>query len=238
MDFALPERAVALSLLSGRAHYERVVEAVMSAERSVWIATANLKELLVEDLRLRPGMRRPAIGARTRNFRSVIEIFDEHAARGVEMRVLHAAFPSRPFRAEFDRHKRLREGGIELRVCPRVHMKAVIVDAKQLYLGSANWTGAGLGAKGEHRRNFELGILTEDGAMIDSVQEVFDTIWRGAECARCRLRPQCEAPLDLEARPLEPGADRRVMPLSKVRLSSGRRIEKVAPKRLVKTPPR
>ena len=83
-----------------------------------------------------------------------------------------------------------------MRLCPRVHMKAVVVDGGFLYLGSANWTGAGLGAKGTGRRNFELGIVTDDALLLDDVQEVFDRIWRGAECSECKLREECPAPLD------------------------------------------
>ena len=48
MDFALPARPVRMSLLSGRGHYDQVIRAVRGARTSVWIATANLKELLVE----------------------------------------------------------------------------------------------------------------------------------------------------------------------------------------------
>ncbi len=83
-----------------------------------------------------------------------------------------------------------------MRVCPRVHLKTVVVDARLVYLGSANWTGAGLGAKGEGRRNFEMGIVTSDEQTIDHVQERYDRIWQGAECADCRLRDECEMPLD------------------------------------------
>jgi len=61
-------------------------------------------------------------------------------------------------------------------------------------LGSANWTGAGLGAKGEHRRNFELGIVTEDEAALDAVQALYATLWSGAACANCTLKDVCEAP--------------------------------------------
>ena len=86
-----------------------------------------------------------------------------------------------------------------MRLCPRVHLKAVIVDRAFLYLGSANWTGAGLGAKGTGRRNFELGIVTDDSLLLDDVQEIFDRIWRGAECSACKLRQECAAPLDGEA---------------------------------------
>jgi phosphatidylserine/phosphatidylglycerophosphate/cardiolipin synthase-like enzyme len=185
-------RAVPLELLSDRDHYEQVVRAALEAEQSIWIATANLKELMVEDANLAPGRRRGRRGS----YRSVLEAFAELARRGVELRILHASMPSRPFRKSFDAQPELVAGGIELRMCPRVHLKTVVVDARVLYLGSANWTGAGLGAKGEGRRNFEMGILTSDEQMIDAVQERYDRIWRGAECADCRLRDECEMPLD------------------------------------------
>lgn len=181
-------RPVRSRLLQGREHYEQVVARLRNVSRSVWIATANLKEMMVEGAR--------ATGRR-RQYHSVLEILDDLAARGVELRLLHAALPSRPFRDTFDRLPRLVSGGLQLRVCQRVHMKTIVVDGSWLYLGSANWTGAGLGAKGDLRRNFELGIITDDGPTIDSVQELFDRIWRGAECKGCRLRDACEAPLDL-----------------------------------------
>jgi phosphatidylserine/phosphatidylglycerophosphate/cardiolipin synthase-like enzyme len=73
----------------------------------------------------------------------------------------------------------------------------IAVDGRRLYLGSANLTGAGLGAKRDGRRNFEMGIVTDDDAMLDLAQERFDRIWRGAECASCRLRRECPKPLDM-----------------------------------------
>lgn len=191
MDFAGPVRPVRLSLIGGRAHYDTVVHAVMDAHVSVWVATANLKELMVEDARALPGRRR----GRAR-WRSVLEVFDELAERGVELRVLHGGFPSQAFRDEFDEHPRLVAGGLDLRQCPRVHLKAVIVDGQRLYLGSANWTGAGLGAKGEGKRNFELGLWTQDEQLLDEVQALFDHLWRGGECAGCLRRDVCEIPID------------------------------------------
>lgn len=176
-----------MRMVSGQGHYEAVVEAVRKARQSVWIATANLKEVLVEDGRAR----------RKRAFRSMLDVFDELCGRGVELRLLHASMPSRAFRQAFDKYPALVAGGLELRQCARVHLKTVIVDAEIMYLGSANWTGAGLGVKHEDRRNFELGMVTSDSAMLDEVQYIYDRIWRGAECGRCKLRDRCEAPLDL-----------------------------------------
>jgi phosphatidylserine/phosphatidylglycerophosphate/cardiolipin synthase-like enzyme len=185
-------RTVSLELLADRDHYDQVTQAVLEATRSVWIATANLKELMVEDPNVRPGRRRGRRGS----YRSVLEVFKELANAGVELRLLHASPPSRPFRRSFDAQPELVAGGLEMRMCPRVHLKTVVVDAGLVYLGSANWTGAGLGAKGDGRRNFEMGIVTSDEATIDTVQDRFDRIWRGAECANCRLRDECEMPLD------------------------------------------
>lgn len=83
-----------------------------------------------------------------------------------------------------------------MRHCPRVHLKLVAVDGARLYLGSANFTGAGLGAKGAGRRNFEMGVMTDDDVLLDLAQQRFERIWTGAECAGCRLRGACPAPLD------------------------------------------
>jgi phosphatidylserine/phosphatidylglycerophosphate/cardiolipin synthase-like enzyme len=185
-------RAVALDLIEGRTHYERVIAAVLAAKVSVWIASANVKELMVEDARARPGRRR---SMKKSAYVSVLALLDDLAARGVELRLLHAEIPSGPFRRELAQHPRLVGGGLALRRCPRVHLKTVIVDGELMYLGSANWTGAGLGAKGIGRRNFELGIVTDDSALLDQVQAIYEKIWSGGECEGCRLRAECPGPL-------------------------------------------
>jgi phosphatidylserine/phosphatidylglycerophosphate/cardiolipin synthase-like enzyme len=191
VDFAI-EHTSTLTLLAGRAHYEQVIGAVLQAERSVWIATANLKDLMVEDARAVPGRRRRAGG---KGYRSVLQRFDELARAGVELRILHASLPSRPFRDSFDAHPLLVGGALQLRMCARLHLKTVIVDGRLLYLGSANWTGAGLGVKSSARRNFELGILSEDELLLDQVQALYQHIWQGSACVDCGLRDSCEAPL-------------------------------------------
>jgi len=188
-----------MRLLEDRDHHDVVIDAVRRARRSVWISTANLKELRVP-------------GRSARRYMSVLDVFDRLARDGVELRILHASVPSRAFRAAFDRRPRLVAGGLRLRQCPRVHLKVVVIDGALVYLGSANWTGAGLGAKGDQRRNFEMGIVTDDDAMLDQIQARYDALWRGAECAACRLRAECEAPLDLDTRPPARGPLVRLRP--------------------------
>lgn len=198
LDVVMPARPISMELVSGRGHYERVLAAVLEAKVSIWIATANVKELMIES---HPGPRSvSARRSRREPFESVLAKLDELAGRGVELRLLHAEIPSRPFRAEIARHPRLLGkgpgDGLALRRCPRVHLKAVIIDGAVMYLGSANWTGAGLGAKGSGRRNFELGFVTTDEPLLDQIQALYERIWSGGECAGCRLRELCPGPLD------------------------------------------
>lgn len=177
-------RPIEAELLANGALYREVVQHRLArARESVWIATANVKEMFVDT---------------GTGFRSVLDLFDELRERRVELRVLHAELPSRPFRAAFERKGALVRGGLSLKICPRVHFKAVLVDGAWAYLGSANLTGAGLGAKGDAKRNFELGFCTEDFEVIDRVSALFEAIWSGAECGPCKLRDVCPDPLGPE----------------------------------------
>jgi phosphatidylserine/phosphatidylglycerophosphate/cardiolipin synthase-like enzyme len=186
-------RPIQAELLSGMELYREVILRKLSqARESVWISTANVKEMYVE---------------RGGEFDSILALFSELAGRGVELKLLHAELPSRPFRAAFDKRKRLVRGGLELKICPRVHFKTVLVDGAWCYLGSANLTGAGLGAKGEDKRNFELGFVTEDFDVIDRVTALFESVWSGVECRSCKLRDLCPDPIG-EAAPAKRPARR------------------------------
>jgi len=179
-------RHVPLRWVEDADHYDVLVDAISRASVSLWIATANLKDVRLE----------APIGSAARARRryvSIAERFEELLARGVELRVLHGGLPSQPFRDALAKRSRLSPVESWLRQCPRVHLKMVAVDGADLYLGSANLTGAGMGAG---RRNFELGVCTSDHVMLDAAQRRFDRIWRGRECGACRLRATCPAPLD------------------------------------------
>jgi phosphatidylserine/phosphatidylglycerophosphate/cardiolipin synthase-like enzyme len=175
-------------------HYEELIaRAVARAEVSVWISTANLKTMMVE----------APIGSRARakgTYVSFFETLGELARRGVDVCILHASPPSGPLQRELARLAK-NASSVKMRRCPRVHLKMIAVDGKLLYLGSANLTGAGLGAKGDGRRNFEMGIVTDSEAMLDAAQERFDRIWRGRECGSCTMRRDCDRPLDMPAAP-------------------------------------
>ena len=82
-----------------------------------------------------------------------------------------------------------------LKICPRVHFKCVRVDGAWLYLGSANLTGAGLGAKHKDSRNFEVGFVTEDFDTLDRVTALYEQVWSGVSCRTCRFHSQCPDPI-------------------------------------------
>lgn len=202
------KRRADVRLILDRDHYDVVIDLVRKARVSVWVATANVKELRVEadGVRMLGGARVPGSRRGPSRFVSILEVLETLAKDDVEVRLLHAGLPSRAFREELRRHPLLRSGGLAMRRCPRVHLKMIAVDGSALYLGSANFTGAGLGAKGDKRRNFEAGVLTDDDVLLDAMQGTFDRIWEGRECAGCRLRDACPAPIDslLAARPTTP----------------------------------
>lgn len=187
-------RRVALQLVTDGDHYAQVVEGtIRQAQVAVWIATANVKALHIE----------APVGTRARargRYVSIAELFVELAKRGVDVRLLHGARPSRRFAEALERLRALKQRSFHMRQCPRVHLKMIAVDGAHLYLGSANLTGAGLGAKGERRRNFEAGVLTDDDLLLDQMQERFQAIWQGAHCPACRVREHCELPLDQHGR--------------------------------------
>lgn len=188
-------RQARVGLVADLEHYEQVMQRALSQARvSVWIGTANVKDIRLE----------APIGTRARaqgRYVSITESLTELVRRNVEVRILHGALPSRPFRESLAGSPELVAPRFEMRHCPRVHLKMIAVDGAYLYLGSANFTGAGLGAKGEGRRNFELGISTDDDVLLDATQARFERIWRGAECGSCRLRSECPSPLDQRRSP-------------------------------------
>ncbi|MFB3893979.1 MAG: phospholipase D family protein, partial [Phycisphaerae bacterium] len=154
-------------------------EALTACRHRLLIATADVKDLHIPQARGRS--------------RSILEVFEGLSSRGVEIRLLHSSVPSGPFLA------RLKEGvprGLAMRRCVRIHAKAVIADGRWMYLGSANLTGAGLGAKGAGRRNFEAGIWTDDLALIDPVLDMLQTIWDGTQCRSCGRKENCPVPLE------------------------------------------
>jgi phosphatidylserine/phosphatidylglycerophosphate/cardiolipin synthase-like enzyme len=162
--------------------YEKVIcDRIPKARKFLWLATADLKDLHVD----KRGRMVP-----------FLEVLSDLVKKRVEIRLLHAKEPGKAFREDFDRYPNL-IGGIERILCPRVHFKSVVIDGQVAYTGSANLTGAGMGAKSAGRRNFESGIITDDNKIIGKITEQFDRIWRGEHCRDCKRKEFCADYKDL-----------------------------------------
>ncbi len=160
---------------------EALLKSLRTAKRSLWLATANLKQTLVER------SRGPS------DFRPLAEELADLVGRGVEVRVLHSGQPSGPFRESLENIEARGGKTFEMRRCGRVHFKAIIVDDAAAYVGSANLTGAGLGAKRPDRRNFEVGFWldSEHGDILDRLRALFSAVWDGVFCAECGMGKKC-----------------------------------------------
>ena len=160
-------------------HYNKVLAKVTNVKQSLWIGTADIKDLHVK------------VGATTKPFLAVIALL---IRRGVAVRLIHAKEPGPNFRADFDRYPVLYDR-LERVLCPRVHFKMVVFDGKEVYIGSANLTGAGIGMKTADKRNFEAGILTDIPIVIELAMTQFDEVWRGYHCKYCRRKDICPDPI-------------------------------------------
>ena len=172
-----------LRVILNEGHLAGVLEpALRDCRHRLFLATADVKDLHL------PVGRRP--GGRAK---SIVQAFAELSDRGVEVRLLHGSVPSGPFLERLKEHV---PAGLTMRRCPRVHIKAVVAAGQSMYLGSANLTGAGLGAKSPRRRNFEGGIWTDETSLIDPVLDMIDAVWEGSKCGDCGRKDYCPVPLE------------------------------------------
>lgn len=168
-----------LHFIPNTAHYTEVLSRVQSVKHTLWIGTADIKDLYVE------------VGGEKKPFLALIA---QLIRRGVEVRLIHAKEPGPNFREDFDKYPVLYDR-LERVLCPRVHFKMFVFDCKEVYVGSANLTGAGVGMKAETTRNFEAGILTDDPQIVEQAMNQFDEVWIGKHCKTCKRKDFCSDPI-------------------------------------------
>ncbi|HEX8548079.1 MAG TPA: phospholipase D family protein [Cytophagaceae bacterium] len=167
---------MATELITDEEIYQKVIlEMVPATKRFLWIGTADIKDLYV---------------AKGKKMVPFLEILSDLLRKNVEIRLVYAKEPGPAFRKDFDKYPNLVHG-LEQMHCPRVHFKTIISDGKKAFTGSANLTGAGVGAKSKNNRNFEAGILTSDPVFVDKLMNQFDTLWIGQNCKPCGRKEYC-----------------------------------------------
>lgn len=101
-------------------HYSKVIAQIPKVKRLLWIATADLKDLYVEK---KGGAVVP-----------LLQILNDLVKKSAEVCLIHAKEPGTAFREDFDKYPAL-WGGMERRLCPRVHMKIIVMDSNLVYVG-------------------------------------------------------------------------------------------------------
>ena len=160
-------------------HYKKVLSLAKNVKHSLWIGTADIKDLYIE------------MGKEKKPFLALMAAL---VRRGVEVRLIHAKEPGQNFREDFDKYPSLYDR-MERALCPRVHFKILVFDCHTAYIGSANLTGAGIGMKADTTRNFEAGILTDDPKVVEQAMNQFDEVWIGSKCKTCKRKMFCGDPI-------------------------------------------
>ena len=162
-----------------RLHYKELLLCVLHVKESLWIGTADIKDLYIEERKVK---------------KPFLEVLAKLIKKGVAVRLIHAKEPGPNFREDFDRFPILYDG-LERVLCPRVHFKMMVFDGKEAYIGSANLTGADIGMKADGTRNFEAGILTDDPKIVEQAMDQFDEVWMGKHCKTCKRKDFCPDPI-------------------------------------------
>ena len=92
---------MSVEFISGKDHYDKVVAKVASVRKSLWIGTADIK-----DLHVKAG----------NSWEPFLAVLAKLLKRGVEVRLIHAKEPGPAFREDFDRYTILKTG-LERMLC-------------------------------------------------------------------------------------------------------------------------
>lgn len=91
-------------------HYTLLMDEVTKVKHTLWMGTADLKDLYVK------------YGRFAMPFLSLLE---KKIKQGLSIRLLHAKEPGENFRNDFDMYPALWKG-LERALCPRIHFKLIL----------------------------------------------------------------------------------------------------------------
>jgi phosphatidylserine/phosphatidylglycerophosphate/cardiolipin synthase-like enzyme len=115
---------------------------------------------------------------------SLSEVLKALIRKNVRVLICLAPFMQRSRFIQNLRRKYTENQNIFIRFCKRIHLKSIIVDLEFAYIGTANLSGAGVGIKSIRKRNFELGIITDDPDIIADIAYTYMEIFNGKFCSK------------------------------------------------------
>lgn len=167
------------TLISDREHYEFLIGNIRKAKRSVLISTANVKRFSIGETEAKASSE------------SFLDILDSLANSGVYIRIICSS-PARGFLEEMEGHEDLvNNPHFTFKTCRRCHMKMVIIDSEIIDICSANITAAGMGPRIDTRRNFEAGMISSDGNLVEQGIDIFEEGWSKKRCSTCYYKAEC-----------------------------------------------
>ena len=103
---------IMIKYIKNEKHYELLLEQVSKVKHTLWIGTADLKDLYIK---------------KQDSTMPFLELLEQKIKKGVSVRLLHAKEPGENFRNDFDQYPAL-WNGLERALCPRIHFKLIIFD--------------------------------------------------------------------------------------------------------------
>ena len=98
--------------INNKEHYALLMEQIDKVKHTLWIGTADLKDLYVKP---------------SSTVVPLLQLLETKVKQKVAIRLIHAKEPGTNFRADFDKYPLL-WAGMERVLCPRVHFKLLIFD--------------------------------------------------------------------------------------------------------------
>ena len=84
-----------LQYIKNEQHYTFFIEAIRQARRTIWIGTADIKDLYIKE---------------GKNAVPLLKLLEQKVKEGVEVRLIHAKEPGQNFRDDFDKYPLLGTG--------------------------------------------------------------------------------------------------------------------------------
>lgn len=102
----------------------------------------------------------------------LLDVFFHKLTKDVKIYILLGRMPQKYMR---DRLKKLHmQPNATVRICPRVHMKAILADRQSGIISTGNVSSRGTAVAKEKKRNFEIGVSVNESTTVQILRWIVD----------------------------------------------------------------